>query len=558
MAEAEEADFLSALAAAHGAAQDPPTDVSNQDFLSALAAARAQASPPLNTQNAAPPVQGGPAGGEPASASPDVSGYSAGLDHNSWAYRNLIDPQGWKRALGLTARNVAEGVTAIPAIAGQALGLHSMEGRNQLLSGLPEPQTGLEKIGGLVEQGMAGGGAQAPLERAGLAAMQSAPANFASAAQAKAQVLAAMLRKAQGEGFKVPPATTNPTVVNRALESAAGKVNVQGGAQLANDAARTQVAAKAMGVNPAAPMTQGVPAAVIKEAGEAYGAARKIPEFATDNNYGADLDQVLAEGRGANASFPGASSPDVKNLVDIYRKASMTGDSAVSALNLLRDKASSAFAAGNTELGRAARGIAAAIQNQLERAPNTAPDVVQKLVAARKTIGIAKDVQDAMSPDGTVMGPELARAGVPPSSPLKTAADFAENYPLANATAAKKGSQASHLGMWGSILAGLEAARVGFETGHGAIGTGIAAASAIPAAREGIRRFLLSNMGQARAIPSAAPAVSASSAVSGVGASGSAAASFLNQLDQVEQARQASQRGRGAIPKPAVTGNSTL
>jgi hypothetical protein len=42
------------------------------------------------------------------------------------------------------------------------------------------------------------------------------------------------------------------------------------------------------------------------------------------------------------------------------------------------------------------------------------------------------------------------------------------------------------------------------------------------------------------------------------GVAGDAAQDFLSQLDQVERARQESQRGRGAIPKASVTGNSTL
>jgi hypothetical protein len=89
----------------------------------------------------------------------------------------------------------------------------------------------------------------------------------------------------------------------------------------------------------------------------------------------------------------------------------------------------------------------------------------------------------------------------------------------------------------------------------------LAGAAAIPAARGAARRYLLSEAGQAGAIPNAAKALAASSpetAFSNVGASGAAADAFLQQLDAIEQRRQASQRGRGAIPQASVTGNSTL
>ncbi len=226
---------------------------------------------------------------------------------------------------------------------------------------LPQPQTTAERIAS------AGLGAEA-----GAALPQipvpgtSAPSNFVPAAQQQTQRLADALRKSQGQGLVVPPSTTNPTMLNKGLESLAGKEATQNEARAINQSARNNMAAGDLGLKPDS-LTPSAVGAVKSEAGQVFQQARGIPRFSADDTYSADLDKVLSQNRGANADFPGASNPDVEKLVDTYRQPSFTGNSAVSAVQLLRQKASDAYRNGQSELGAAYKGISGAIERQTER-----------------------------------------------------------------------------------------------------------------------------------------------------------------------------------------------
>jgi hypothetical protein len=192
------------------------------------------------------------------------------------------------------------------------------------------------------------------------------PAGFVNEAQAKAQRLASSLSKSQGAGFVVPPSTTNPSWWNKTIETIGGKEATQNQARVINQNARNAGAATDLGLKPEVFTPEAV-AAVKSEAGQAFQQARGIPRFNADETYSADLDKVLSQTRGANADFPGASNPDVEKLVETYRQPSMTGNSAVSAVQLLRQKASDAYRNGQSELGAAYKGISAAIERQTER-----------------------------------------------------------------------------------------------------------------------------------------------------------------------------------------------
>lgn len=405
----------------------------------------------------------------------------------------------------------------IPSGPGPAHTLPFAQDFQQALSadGLPDPETPGEKIASFGLSGLAGGlGPKIPE----VTPANPAPAGFVPPDVMRAQLTAKLLKRNQDNGFVVPPSTTNPTVGNKTLESIAGKDNVAIHARAENDAARTAVGARTLGLNDDAPFTLGAVQAVKEEAGQAWEAGRKVPLFKTDNQYLDDLIKVQQEGAGANESFPGAANPDIASVVDTYTQGSMTGNSAVSAVKLLRGKASDAFTQGNGELGRAYKGIAQAIENQMERAvQNPALGVPKSLVsdikAARAKYAKASLLEDSMLPDGTVSGPKLAaawRKDEPITGELRDAAEFAAQYPKANIGSSASGSPVSHLaGGIGPLLAGGLAQQIGEHVGSGEHGMLplIAGGIAYPAARGGARAFLLSQRGQARALPAAAARV---------------------------------------------------
>jgi hypothetical protein len=367
---------------------------------------------------------------------------------------------------------------------------------------LPQPQTAAEKVMS-VGLGMEGGAMmpQVPIPGA------KAPANFMTPDQQKAQRLAQSLKEAQDAGFVVPPSTTNPALGNRALETVAGKESTQNQARVINQNARNELAAQDLGLKPEVFTPEAV-AAVKKEAGQGFEAARGIPTVTTDDQYVNDLSSVLKETRGSNASFPGSANPDVERIVDTYLQPNFTGDSAVSAIKLLRGKASDAYRQGNSELGMAYKGVSSAIESQLERGAQSSggayTDLVQAMRQARQTYAKASTIEDAMDANGNVSGIKLAaawRRGEPLSGGMLLSAEHAVNFPKANLPA--NSSNIHHLDTFGTLL--------GAGVGEHALGpAGLVAGAAWPAARYGARSYLLSGAGQAGARPAVAPSRAAS------------------------------------------------
>ncbi len=366
---------------------------------------------------------------------------------------------------------------------------------------LPTPRTTAEKVAS-VGLGIEGGALVPNVPVPGA----KAPAEFVPPSQLQAQRLADSLEKAQAKGYVVPPSTTNPTWFNKTVETIGGKEATQNQARAINQAARNAGAAADIGLKPEV-FTPGAVAEVKAEAGQGFEAARSVPRFQTGQAFNDRLDAVLKETRGANADFPGASNPDVEKLIETYRQPSFTGDSGVSAIKLLRAKASDAYRQGNSEMGIAYKGISNALEDELERGAQAAggpyADLVSSLKQARRTYAKASTIEDVSDPQGNVSGQKLAAAwnrNEPLSDNLKAAAEHAANYPKANLPA--NSSNVSHLNIYAAPIL----AKEGYDLGHaiggpvgGAVG-GVAGAT-LPFARGGSRAYLLGAAGQRGARP---------------------------------------------------------
>jgi hypothetical protein len=433
--------------------------------------------------------------------------------------------EGAERGLGLTARAAIQGITGLPSmVADFGHSIYDLatspEARsatweaakhpsqwltppNDSPSGafnrsldpyLPNPETKAEK-GLSILLGAETGAMmpQVPVPGA------QAPANFMNETQQKAQRLAQSLQKSKEGGLVVPPSTTNPTLLNKTLETIGGKEATQNQARTINQNARNDLAAGDLGLKPEV-FTPGAVAAVKEEAGKGFEAARSIPAVQTDSQYIEDLSKVLKESHGSNASFPGSANPDVEKIVDTYLQPNFTGDAGVSAIKMLRAKASDAYRQGNSELGMAYKGVSSAIESQMERGAQNLggpyANLVSALRQARQTYAKASTIEDAMDAQGNVSGTKLAQAwkrGEPLSGGTLTAAEHAVNYPKANLPA--NSSNISHLNMYG-------APAISFLTEH-ATGSpwGLAAGAALPMGRSLSRSYLLSGMGQKGALP---------------------------------------------------------
>ena len=355
------------------------------------------------------------------------------------------DSTGFLRPAGAAVRHTIEGLMGLPVMAGNVgVGLGNLV--NKGLAGLgvktypehelstpgntesalldqyfPHDQGLMEHVAGFIESGLAGGRVPSPTGSSvpsslysdapgavGSAARQlvggsdqftgtaanAPPANFMTLAQALAARRAQQLQEAQARGFVVPPSTTNPTAANKTIETIGGKIATQQGAAVKNqlafdNAAKEAVSSPLLGINVSqdAPLTQGALDAVRKQAGEPYEELRGLGRMQTSPSYGAALDALYAKYKGAEVDFPDLARKDIADEIDTIRKPSFTGNSAVSAMQILRDKASKAYAGGDTGLGAVYKGMSKALEDEIEQHLTQAPYTVESW-APRAAAGV--------------------------------------------------------------------------------------------------------------------------------------------------------------------------
>jgi len=160
---------------------------------------------------------------------------------------------------------------------------------------------------------------------------------------------------------------------------------------------------------------------------------------------------------------------------------------------MLRDKADEAYRAGKNELGKGYKTISKAIEDLMEK--ELSGDALQKFRDARTLIAKTHTVEGAFNPSsGNVVATKLAGqlAKKPLSGELRTAAQFGQAFPKAAQDIVDSGS-VSNLGTLvssGAALATHNPWYLGWLFG-----------------RQGARNFLLSNPGQAMAVPSASSGI---------------------------------------------------
>jgi hypothetical protein len=357
-------------------------------------------------------------------------------------------------------------------------------------SGVPEPESGTEKGMSFIRQAMLGSRIPAPQ------AANQAPKDFVNPQQAlRNQVL----KKAQGEGYVVPPSAGNPTAGNRLLEGIAGKVKLSQEAAMRNQPVTEKLAARALGQNPDAPLTQGALNVIRKEAHDAgYLPVKAIGEIATDSRFLDDLAGITKTSQGASQSFPGLKPPsEIEDVVTTLKQEKFDASDGVDAISYLRELADDAYNTGNKQLGKAYKSASNAIENMIERdlakRGEDAAGVLKGYRDARKLIAqtytAGKGIVDEAG--GTAAGKYAAELlkGKPLTGDQKTIGQFASTFGKYNFTPKQIGDvypSISPLDAYGSAIAAGAADSV--------------APLALPLTRVGLREYLLSPSGQARAL----------------------------------------------------------
>lgn len=313
------------------------------------------------------------------------------------------------------------------------------------------------------------------------------------------------VQNGQAEGYVFPPATTNPTARNRAVETIAGKVSTQQHASIENQPVTNSLGRRAMGLTDAdGPISDTEIAQAKTNAAPGYDALRAAGTITPPPDFSTRLSTALANNTGASRLASSLGNSGLKKTVDELRanKTFDAGD-AMDAIAALRDKASEAYRAGNSNVGAAYRGVSKviedAIDTDLTKRGGAAADMLDEYRASRQRFARIAEVEDARNPvTNNLVAAKLTAAlakGSPMNGELKTVAEAAGQAP--KAFAEPNSSPVHHLGMYGPLIAAIGGEH--FLPDH--LGTaGLVAGAAIPAARWGARKYAL-GPGQAGALP---------------------------------------------------------
>jgi hypothetical protein len=328
---------------------------------------------------------------------------------------------------------------------------------------------------------------------------------------------AASLEKAQKLGYVVPPATTNPSLLNRGLEGVAGKTSVAQAASIKNQAITNGLVRQELGLPEDAELTHDTLAQVRAAQSPAYQAVASIPEIQFGPAYAKELSGLTKTSDKITSALPNYKATGAEQVQQLVKSIQpengvMDGETAVELSKSLRAEATaqlqSAARTGDPTartLGTAYRGAATAVENAIQSHLEKIgqPELADNWDNARRTIAKTYSVESALDGAGNVdagkLGKQLIK-GKPLSGNLEAAADFANAFPKASKVGASKESMPGISPL--DIATGAGAALGVGSLSHEALPT-ILGGVAIPAARIGSRALATSSLGQKMAVPSA-------------------------------------------------------
>ena len=308
---------------------------------------------------------------------------------------------------------------------------------------------------------MAGGALPAVLKGLGLAG--NALGRTINGPAVPANVLATV-QKALDAGYVLPPSQAKPTLFNRMLEGAAGKLTTAQNASARNQTTTNALARKAVGLADDAPITLDSLQAIRQQAGRAYEAVRGAGTVKADETFVKALDNISAASSGAERSFPGLAQNEIPSLIQKLKRPSFDSGDAVDAIKVLRDSAEAAYAKGDKAAGSAYRSASAALEGALERhmAATGQTEALQALREARQLIAKTYTVESALNKasgnvDAKVLAGKLKK-GKPLSGELQQVAEFASSFPKAAQTVESMGSLPQTSPLDWTLAGGLTAA----------------------------------------------------------------------------------------------------
>lgn len=311
----------------------------------------------------------------------------------------------------------------------------------------------------------------------------------------------------QKVGYEFPPATTNPSIGNRTLESIAGKIATQQHAAINNQGVTNEGFREDLNL----PRDEGgaVTGPEIQQAklnaAPGYDALRGAGQIQVPTGTAAKLAAALSKSQGAARLSPslGADSQLESVAGDLQKLGSFDAGDGMDTIALLRERANTAYQNGEATTGKAYRSLSNtledAIDQHLSSQPNTA-DLLQNYRDSRRQFAQIASYEDARNvSSGNIDATKLANAlqnNEKLSGRALVAAQAAGQAKKAFTEPAS--SPASHTSALAALIAGMVAAHEALP-GKAGLATG-AAMAAVPLTRMGARSYAL-GPGQVNALP---------------------------------------------------------
>ena len=406
-------------------------------------------------------------------------------------------------------------------------------------TGMIQPaETGTERAMNVGLGGALGAGAQYVGQKVAQGVSNRLVAREAKAVADKAQnvVRDATLKEAQAAGYVVPPTTTNPTMINRLIEGAAGKITTAQAASMKNMGVTNRLVRESLGLADDAPLTIQTLDEIRKPAGQVYEAIKNFGDIAADGTYTSELKQLVKSSDEILAAYPDAkvgAAEEIGKLVKSLQQDKVPASAAVEYLKDLRAQASSnlSFQAAadpaKKALGRAQRDAAGALEDLILRNLKNGGqgDLAMAFDKARTTIAKTYSVQSALNEStgnvvATALGSQLKR-GKPLTGGLRTAAKFARAFPKVAKEVTESMPGVSPLDLYGSLIA------------SGASGNPLP--MLYPAGRMAARGAQMTGLGQRMAVPNYAPSAMGTRALQGARGLGQAAVPLALSVQASQQ-----------------------
>lgn len=319
----------------------------------------------------------------------------------------------------------------------------------------------------------------------------------------------------QKEGYVVPPATTNPSLINRGVEGLAGKTNVAQSASIKNQQITNSLARRALDLPPDAALSSDTMGALRSQAGKTYEAVKNSGTIEISPRYSTELGKITSSADKINSDLPNYRSGAGQQISDLVSSlkppnGTLNSETAVELSKDLRYNAHANASAADRNgdpslrtLSRAQSQAAEAVENEIERHLRSLgkADLADQWDDSRRTIAKTYSVEKALDGAGNVDASKLAKQslkGKPLSPELQIAADFANAFPKATRLGASKESMPgiSPLDAFVGTSLGL-----GEHAAGGSPAAAITTGIAVPAARVAARSFATSGVGQRMAKP---------------------------------------------------------